>query len=198
MRPIKLSILFFILLTAGCVTTGQKSVPPPEPVAPAPVQKVVLTDAQRAEYQRAVELLKSADINAAETAFNALSKALPNSAGVFANLGIIAAAKNDEPAAIGYYEKSLTLNPGYLVSLNNLGNIWMKQGKFKEAETLYLQAHKTDAGNTSVLLNLALLNELYMHDLNAAIRYYQQYQSVIGTPDEAIAGRISDIQRRLN
>lgn len=194
----KYSALLVITLIAGCATNKPDQGGVAELVAKAHLPVKSLTAEQQAKYSAALTLLKSGDLSGAELSFKELSLLLPDASGVFANLGVIAEAQNDEPSAIEYYNKSLSLNPSNVVALNNLGAIHTRAGHFKEASKLYLTAFKNKPDNTSVLLNLAVLNELYLHDLNSAVKYYELYQARLASPDEIIAARISDLGRRAD
>lgn len=194
----KFSALLLIALMAGCAANKPNQEGGAEPVAKAAVPVKSLTAEQQAKFNAALTQLKNGDFGGAETSFKELSLSLPDAAGIFANLGVIAETRNDEPGAIEFYKKCLSLNSNNVVALNNLGAIHTRNGNFKEAKQLYLAAYKNKPDNTSVLLNLAVLNELYLHDLNSAVKYYELYQARQNTPDEIIAARISDLGRRAD
>lgn len=195
---IKFSVLLAACLLAGCAVNSPSQQEVATAIAKPTALVKTLTPELQSKYTTAVALLKNGEFDTAESLFLALSQIVPDAAGVFANLGVIAEAKNDEASAADYYHKCLSLNPNYVVALNNLGAIQMSGGKFKEANRLYLAAYESKPDNASVLLNLAVLNELYLHDLNAAVKYYELYQSEQSSPDETIAARLSDLGRRVD
>lgn len=184
----------------GCASTNTTSSVSHQGTDKPPVVERAkeLSPEHSALYKQAVALLKSGDLSAAETGFRKLSEILKDSPGVLTNLGIIAELNGDDSAASAFYQEALSINGSYVAALNNLGNLHMKQGQFKQAKTLYEKGLKGDPTNTDTLLNIAILNELYLHDLPSALTYYQQYQELVTPADEVIAGRIVDIKRRIN
>ncbi len=56
-----------------------------------------------------------------------------------------------------YLEKCLKINQNNHIVLNNLGNIFFKEGNIEKAEKLYLQSFKLKNDYVIVILNLAIL-----------------------------------------
>lgn len=70
-------------------------------------------------------------------------------------VGIILARQGDRPEARKYFEKIIAAAPGHAAALNNLGNVHMLEGQFKQAQKLYEEAARQDASDPEILVNLA-------------------------------------------
>ena len=74
------------------------------------------------------------------------------------------------------------------------------QGEFKNAEKYYQLALKKDANYLVVLVNMAILQDLYLHNLTTAQNYYVQYQQQLitqGKEDNRVKNWLADIKRRI-
>jgi tetratricopeptide (TPR) repeat protein len=84
--------------------------------------------------------------------------------------------------------------------LTLVGSEKRTQGQFKDAEKYYQLALKKDANYLVVLLNMAILQELYLHNLTTAESYYVQYQQQLitqGKEDKRVKNWLADIKRRI-
>ncbi len=73
------------------------------------------------------------------------------------NLGSIARARRDLPAAIGWYRDVLAIAPDHLDALSNLGAVLVENGQADEAEAPLLRALRGYGPQPEVLCNLALV-----------------------------------------
>jgi len=76
-----------------------------------------------------------------------------------------------------------------------------RKGKFNIAETNYLLALDKDTSYLPALANMAILQDLYLHNLPEALKYYQQYQHqlvVEGKEDTRVVNWLADIKLRIS
>ncbi|PCJ47513.1 MAG: hypothetical protein COA74_11450 [Gammaproteobacteria bacterium] len=84
--------------------------------------------------------------------------------------------------------------------LNLMATEKRTKGLFREAETLYLSALSKNSTQLSVLANMAILQDLYLHNLPEAQKYYLQYQKQLTAEekqDKRLANWLADIKRRI-
>ena len=83
------------------------------------------------------------------------------------------------------------------VAHNHLGILERRKGEFEAALTWYRRAIEIDDAYARAHLNLGILYDIYLQDLEKALRQYQTYQALISEEDSQVAGWIVDIERRL-
>lgn len=193
----KLTKLVYTLLVVttlfGC---GAQQVKPVEEYVPPAVQKT-LVELSAAKYQSALDLLKSGQLSEAKIAFTELQKTVKDSPGLYTNLGVISEAEEKMGEAETYYNEALSHNPFYSDALNNLGAIYVQRGDFQKAKQFYEKGLQSDKTHPKLLLNLAMLNELYLHNLSEALDLYGVYVANYPDSNKQVSGWMSDLKRRL-
>lgn len=84
--------------------------------------------------------------------------------------------------------------------LTLVGSEKRTQGKFKEAEKYYQLALNKDDNYLVALANMAILQDIYLHNLVNAQDYYIQYQLQLvaeGKEDNRVVNWLADIKRRI-
>lgn len=74
------------------------------------------------------------------------------------------------------------------------------QGQFLDAEKLYLQALNIDGYYLTALVNMAILQDLYLQKLPEAQTYYQKYQQQLaaqGQEDKRLVNWLADLRQRI-
>lgn len=93
---------------------------------------------------------------------------------------------------------ALTQNsPGLAAAHNNLGVIYRRSGRFKEAEQQYNAALSANGDSRDAHLNLGILYDIYLQQPAKALEHYERYQQLSTEPDEDVALWITDLERRL-
>jgi serine/threonine-protein kinase len=86
--------------------------------------------------------------------FDQVVKLAPDSFRGYSNLGAAQFAKNDFPAAIASFEKSLAIRPNYPAA-SNLGTLYYFEGQYGRSADAYRQAIALNQGDYQVWLNFA-------------------------------------------
>ncbi len=165
-------------------------------VAP-PVPTPPLHAGSQALFDRGVELLKDNNLSAAQVLFQELAESQPELAGPWVNLGHIALAQNDEAQARHSFELALQANPANCDALTQLGVMARKQGEFPLAQQYYQRCIEANPAYANAYLNLGILYELYMGRLPEALAAYNDYQVMLPSPNQQVAGWVMDLERRV-
>jgi len=185
---------------AACATTA------PQPKKHAQVQiqdqvgftisePVSVSDAVRADYDRALLLLEQGQLDQGIAVLESVVANAPDVSGPRIDLGIAWHRKGDLEAAEKHLLKALELNPDHPVAHNELGIIYRKTGRFAEARRSYEAALAIYPGYHHARRNLGVLCDLYLGDLDCALESYQAYLKTV--PEDAQASMwIADLQNR--
>jgi Flp pilus assembly protein TadD len=160
-------------------------------VAEAPVSPAVLRafdDAVRA--QRAG---KSAD---AERAYRALAKSNPELGGPHANLGVMLRQAGKLTESVAELEQAVKLSPRQPAYLNQLGITYRQLGQFDKARDAYERAIDANAGYAAAVLNLGILNDLYVGDAKRAAELYERYLALTPAGDAAVTKWVAELKNR--
>lgn len=193
------ALALLLLVVSGCATSGGSARTGDPVAAEAGIDQrlaTVPTDALTL-FEQAASALAAGDLIDAELRFQEFLLQYPDYAGAHVNLAIIFAARGDDKAAEDSVTDALLLNPEHAAALNQLGMLLRRQGKFSEAESAYLKAVTSDPDYALAHYNLGVLYDLYLQQLDAALRHYEAYQSLEGE-DKQVTKWIADLTRRLN
>jgi Flp pilus assembly protein TadD len=178
---------------AGATST----VTAPTAVAP-PVQaepEVPVDARAQAAFDTAKRALRAGRHDDAERQLKALSASNPELGGVHANLGLLYRQAGKLPEAVAAMEKAVQASPKQAVFHNQLGITYRQKGEFTKARDAYEKAIALDAGYASPVLNLGILNDLYLQDRRRALALYDQYLALAGG-DAAVTKWVADLKNR--
>ena len=82
-------------------------------------------------------------------------------------------------------------------AFNQLGIVYRKLGRFKEADVAYQRAVEIDASYAIAWLNLGVLCDLYLQQPQRALEAYERYLALAGAPDEKVNGWVTELRKRL-
>jgi tetratricopeptide (TPR) repeat protein len=191
---IKIISLFLLSLTLfGCATTGSSNQKVDANVESAIID---IPDEAAIDFKLAIEHMNNKNQDLAEAAFLKMIQDYPMLAGPYANLGVIYSQNKEWNKAQEMLKKSSDKNNKNIKVLNQLGYVYRQKGDFKNAEIQYLKAIELAPKDGAGYLNVGILYDMYMGHFVKASQFYQQYQSLLDTPDRRIAGWIVDINRR--
>jgi tetratricopeptide (TPR) repeat protein len=156
------------------------------PIAPA---------TQRA-YDDALSLLRAGRAADAERGFRALTQSDPDLAGPHANLGLLARQAGHLPEAVKELEQATTLAPGLAVAWNQLGLAYRQSGEFTKARDAYDRALALDPNYATAVLNLGVLDDLYLGDSARALELYTRYLALTPAGDPVVTKWMADVKNR--
>jgi tetratricopeptide (TPR) repeat protein len=177
--PLK-AIFIFSLLT-GCASN---KVIKTEEVNVVETAAPVLTALDKAEYQKALELMKLKSFDEAQVIFSELLISYPKLAGAYVNLAMINKAKSNNDLAEKNIAKALEINPKNVDALIQSAAYSQNKGEFKKVENFLLTAEAADSSNEIVQYNLAILYELYLQQYDDAINHYENYVALSSNEDK--------------
>jgi tetratricopeptide (TPR) repeat protein len=163
----------------------------PQPASTGPIAPAT----QRA-YDDALALMRAGHAADAERAFRALTQSNPELAGPHANLGLLARQAGHLPEAVKELEKATELAPGLAVAWNQLGLAYRQNGEFTKARAAYEHAIAIDPGYANAVLNLGVLDDLYLGDGAHALELYTRYLALTPAGDPVVAKWMADVKNR--
>ncbi len=160
-----------------------------------------LSSADLNHYKEALYALKDGKPEAAEVLLKDIIEKHPNLAGPHANIALIYFQKGQTKQAKQSLEKTITLNPKNPYAYNIMGNIEKNKGNFSNAEKYFLLALKYKTDYAKAHYNIALLYDIYFHEIKKSIHHYQEYLKIInkkGIKDKQTADWIQQLKNSIN
>ena len=196
------TVLLAALLLGACQSGPDKATLPKPEVAAAPATDETATETEVVDfyqqfYEDAVATLKSGKTAQALELLVQVSNDAPDKPYVFTNLGLAYFKLQELDLAEQAFKQAIARDNKDAVAHNHLGVLQRQRGEFNEARDRYQRAIAIDSGYASAHLNLGILFDIYLQDLEQALRHYQKYQSLVSQQDNQVANWIVDIQRRL-
>ena len=149
----------------------------------APTEKLVLSETQKADFQKALGFMAEENFGGAESIFLSLIKQQPALTGAYVNLGTIKKRERDIDKAEDYFQKALDINPNFIDALLQQALVLQDKGEFTQAEELLRRAEAIHADHPLVNYNLGVLYELYLQEYSLAIQYYKRYVALSDADD---------------
>lgn len=170
------------------------SAPEPAP-APAEPEVVVTPEAQRAfdDARRAMRAGRTAD---AQRGFKSVIESHPGLGGPHANLGLLYRQAGKLPEAIAELELATKASPKQASTFNQLGITYRMHGQFAKAREAYERALDLDANHAAAVLNLGILNDLYLWDAKRALELYERYLALSPGGDATVNKWVADLKNR--
>jgi tetratricopeptide (TPR) repeat protein len=194
------TLLGLLLTGCGSAPTGsdakQAKAAAEGALAGVPAEPVLPPEAVQ-QFDRAVTLMSSGDLAAAEQGFRALAAAYPSYSGPLLNLGILHAKAGKLDEAEKAIREAIARNGNNAAAFNQLGIVQRKQGKFKEASDAYTRAVQIDPNYALAWLNLGVLCDLYLQEPERALEAYERYLATASSPDAKVNGWVSELKKRI-
>lgn len=151
----------------------------------------------RTNYKDALILLEQGRHEQGVALLENVADAAPQLSAPRIDLGIAYHRAGDLEAAEINLLLALESNPDHPIAHNELGIVYRKSGRFAEAKESYESALAIYPGYHYARRNLAVLCDLYLADLNCALRNYEAYMTTVPGDDEASMW-IADIRYRIS
>ena len=177
---------------------GAAAAAPPPAASAAPVQaepEVPVDPRAQAAFDTARRAMRAGRNDDAERQLKALAQSNPELGGVHANLGLIYRQAGKLAEAVASMERAVQASPKQAVFHNQLGITYRQKGEFVKARDAYEKAIALDAAYASPVLNLGILNDLYLQDRKRALALYDQYLALSGG-DAAVTKWVADLKNR--
>jgi len=188
----------FVLLT-GCATTETKrtevSLESTDELGFTVTEEGRVGGDVRTDYQTALDLLAQERQAQGLALLESVAEQAPGFSAPRIDLGIAYRQAGDLEAAERNLLLALEINPGHPVALNELGIVYRQTGRFAAARASYEAALATYPNYHYARRNLGVLCDLYLADLDCALRNYEAYMATVPSDDEASIW-ISDIRAR--
>ena len=164
---------------------------------PRPASTGPIAPATQRAYDDALALMRAGHAADAERMFRALAQSNPELAGPHANLGLIARNAGRLPEAVKELEKATELAPGLAPAWNQLGLAYRAGGEFTKARDAYEHAIAIDPNYATAVLNLGVLDDLYLGDGARALELYTRYLALTPAGDPVVTKWVADVRNRL-
>jgi Flp pilus assembly protein TadD len=204
MRYVEHSLCAVVLLALGACASNPDATPQAQarvaaaaPTASAPTGTAVPVDAsaQRA-FDEARRAFAAGQMAQAERGFLALTQSHPELGGPFAGLGQIYLQAGKSAEAVQQFEAAVRANPKQPAYLNQLGVAYRQQGQFDKAREAYEQAIALAPDYAAPMLNLGILNDLYLDDGARALELYERYLLLTPAGDAGVSKWVVELRNR--
>ena len=137
------------------------------------------------------------DFTRAESLLLELISTYPEYSSVRTNLAVLYSNTGRVDEALPLLDTAISLEPKDCLPRIQLGLIERSRNNFPAAEQAYLDCLVVQPNNSTALINLGILYELYIGHFENAIAAYDRYQQSVLAPDQRVALWISNLSRRL-
>lgn len=149
----------------------------------------------RTDYEVALTLLRQGRQDDGVALLEAVVAEAPQFSAPYIDLGVAYHQAGDLEAAEQNLLLALEQNFDHPIAHNELGIVYRKTGRFAEARRSYENALAIYPGYHFARRNLAILCDLYLADLDCALRNYEAYMATVPSDDEATMW-IADLRLR--
>jgi len=177
----KASVLVVALLINASCSQLQENINSEAATIAAPSNELSVEDLSN--YKKALYALKALKFDKAEILLSDIIERHPNLAGPHANMGLVHYKKGHIEQAKQSLKKALTLNPKNPYVYNIMGIIKNNKGDFSSAEKYFLLAIQNKPNYAKAHYNIALLYDIYFHEIKKSIQHYQKYLKIIASKD---------------
>lgn len=146
------------------------------------------------QFEAALVALKAKQLKEARAGFEQLAKEHPEFSGPLTNLGIIDTKGTARARAILSFNRAVSANPRNAVAYNWLGILYREAKNYPLAEQSYQQSLALNPDDASVVLNLAILYDVYLKRPSDALARYRDYQRMTNNRELKVAAWIKAIE----
>lgn len=149
-------------------------------------------------YSEAIDAAKKGDTLKAIALLQKVTKSNPDFSIAHTDLGLQYLQEDNLDKAEKALEKSISLDSANFVAYNHRGVILRKRGDFSGAKEMYQTAIKHNSDYANAHLNIAVLYDIYLYDLDLAMRHYKKYQLLTNDSDKLVGKWVVDLERQIS
>jgi len=187
-------VLLTLLLTA-CTTTEKKIEDSSLPRDIEIKEEFGVDDEVNSKFEQAVDLIREEQYKEAIVLLEEVTQKTSKHSAPYVNLGIAYLKLGKAEESEKNLQMALKINPDHPVTNNELGMVYRKTGRFNEAKKVYEHVIKKYPYFLPARKNIGILCDLFMKDLNCAIKHYDAYLK-IKKDDKNVKLWLKDLQRR--
>ena len=165
-------------------------------VQPARVTESAVAPTIQRAFDDARRALRAGRVEEAQRGFEALTLEYPELGGAHANLGLIHRQAGRLVQAVAALEQAVKVGPAQPQYWNQLGIARRMNGQFVSARDAYEKAIALDPGYAAPVLNLGILNDLYLGDGRRALELYGRYLALSPGGDATVDKWVMDLKNR--
>lgn len=181
-----LPVLLLTLMISACSVT-------PENASQATKQ---LNPETNKLYAEAITKMKSAKTKEAQLLLSKVIRQQPGFANAHVNIGILYIKMNMNKKAELSFQQALKIEPNNKYALNQQAFLYRLNGDFIKAKTNYKKALDIDSEYANAHLNLGILYDLYLYDLESALKQYKKYNALSKGENKQVSKWIFELERR--
>ncbi len=159
-------------------------------------EEVQVPESIRSQYYEALRYLRDENLQRGISILEQVTDAAPTVTAPKIDLGVAYHRLGDLDRAEEYLLQALELNSNHPVALNELGIVYRETGRFIEAKQQYEAAISVYPGYHHARRNLAILCDLYLGDLNCALKQYEAYMATVAA-DPEVEMWVTDLRNRM-
>jgi len=199
-------LTYICFISAFLLITGCQSGPAQQPVetqvsaAPEAEASAPVNETNPADdlYQLAMWSAKAEKTDDAINQFKQLIFLNADYPNAYTNLGLLLLQKNELDEARDALKQAIRKDDEDAIAYNHLAIVERQQGNFQQARLNYQQAIDADPDYANAYLNMGILMDIYLQDLEGALKHYKTYLEKTDNSDKAIEKWVIDIQRRID
>jgi Flp pilus assembly protein TadD len=156
---------------------------------------VAVTARGKADFDRAVGLMRSGNNTEAELEFKQVALQFPQLAAPYVNLGILYRKTGRLDLSEDSLKTAVERNDGSAVAWTELGATQRLRGEFPNAAASYEKAISADPNFAPAYRNLGVVSDLYLGDPERALTAFERYKELTGE-EKPVTGWIAELRAR--
>jgi Tfp pilus assembly protein PilF len=150
----------------------------------------------RTDFDKAMGYLRDKDYDKGIELLNKVAEQAPGATAPWIDLAIAYEKTDKLKLAEESLKKALAINPDHPVANSEYGILFRRTGRFQEARKAYEHALEKYPSYLPARKNLGIVCDLYLKDLDCALKNYQIYSSA-DPDDKTVKIWIADVEKRL-